>query len=865
MGKLLARGEQTLINLYDGSVIDLGVSNVVISYALSISESVVPTEGWSDAVPDSQGGMLLWARTKTTFTNGTTDTSYLVTPSTSEGQDGKGIKTIGTSYADGSSSTVPPSTGWQAGIPNIPSDHFLWVDTITTYDDNTVTHEYSVLDVKDGIVSILDQYGTSSSSDHAPAKWSDTPLQVTPGWYLWTRSIATYSNRETSAKYVVMYVGQSGERRETVVGTNISYAVDTQEKTPPEAGWQSSVPSVTGNAYLWTRTQKSYQGSPKHDYVYTVDFQKPNGTAVNSVKYTYALSATGDTKPADSKFSVDKPLNITDKYLWTMTTTTFTDGSTSKNYNVTYDGISDIGQVNVTNAPVPPTNPKDGAWWNDTSGVPSVLKYYQGGTWVTQSLEVIDLAVGIATADALFANTITTTNLEATSLNISDVKSSSANITKLTVDDAQLTTATVQQTLKIGDSGSLMQNYTTRGTFKPYTNGGASYSATGTTRLSYAGLTTDANIVFDNKVGGTNTSILQDPLLGMVYPTKGTTKTVHNEYLLDLSTAGMKGLKNKGDSSEINLTNYQTTIVPGRLSIADGKTGVAVDLTLDGVTINSLTSGDSFTNTGTSTFGGRINAGEINSGPIRINGYHTIFTTDNTALFLAGGSQGGGSGVQVTDDLTVTKSLTVNSSITTNSSITASTISTSGSIDSGPIKINGGHTIFTTDKNKLYLLGGSSSGGAGVQVSDDFSVTGNTSTKSLSVSGNIDASGTVDSGPIRMNGYHSIYTTDGTGLYLAGGTSTGGAGVHISDDLYVSGSTSVKALDVSGSIEISSALRRGGTGLYPSYYNNIPGIRIAGTSAGIVFDQKNKFVYAILNGTYYRLTVGLTGSGSWNF
>lgn len=123
----------------------------------------------------------------------------------------------------------------------------------------------------------------------------------------------------------------------------------------------------------------------------------------------------------------------------------------------------------------------------------------------------------------------------------------------------------------------------------------------------------------------------------------------------------------------------------------------------------------------------------------------------------------------------------------------------------------------------------------------------------------INASGIVDSGPIRMNGYHSIFTTDNTKLYLAGGSQNGGSGVQVVDDFTVTGGVTINK-----NIDVGWDITKNGTGFHPAHFNNLPGIHIQGSNAGIAFDEKNKYAYFVLNNTWYRIASSASGSGSWD-
>lgn len=144
-----------------------------------------------------------------------------------------------------------------------------------------------------------------------------------------------------------------------------------------------------------------------------------------------------------------------------------------------------------------------------------------------------------------------------------------------------------------------------------------------------------------------------------------------------------------------------------------------------------------------------------------------------------------------------------------------------------------------------------------VQASGGFTTTSNSFFKNISA-------GVIDSGPIRINGGHSVYTTDGVALWMAGGSATGGAGVVVNDTFTVKKDMSVGTINSGGDINLGWTLKKNGTGLYPAHFNSLPGIHIFGTNSGIVFDEKNKFAYIVVNNTFYRITTGATGTGHWD-
>lgn len=161
------------------------------------------------------------------------------------------------------------------------------------------------------------------------------------------------------------------------------------------------------------------------------------------------------------------------------------------------------------------------------------------------------------------------------------------------------------------------------------------------------------------------------------------------------------------------------------------------------------------------------------------------------------------------------------------------------------------------------------SGGYDTYIGPDMIMTdGQVQASAFTASGtsyfkNIEA-GVVDSGPIRLNNAHTIFTTDGTTLYLAGGAQDGGAGVQVTDNFTVKGDMSVGTVNAVGNINVGWDVIKNGTGLHPDYFNNtLPGIHIMGTNSGIAWDIKNKLAYIIIENSYKGLGNNNTGTGKW--
>lgn len=130
----------------------IGIRNTSVLYGLSVSETVPPT-AWYQNPPALAKGQWFWTKTVWTYTDNTTETGYQKTYVARDGNDGNngiagkdgvGIRSTTITYAQGTSGTVAPTSGWNSQVPNVPAGQFLWTKTVWTYTDNTNETGYSV-------------------------------------------------------------------------------------------------------------------------------------------------------------------------------------------------------------------------------------------------------------------------------------------------------------------------------------------------------------------------------------------------------------------------------------------------------------------------------------------------------------------------------------------------------------------------------------------------------------------------------------------------------------------------------------------------------------------------------------------------
>lgn len=130
----------------------IGIRNTSVLYGLSMAETVPPT-AWYQNPPALVKGQWFWTKTVWSYTDNTTETGYQKTYVARDGNDGNngiagkdgvGIRSTTITYAQGTSGTVAPTTGWASQVPNVPAGQYLWTKTVWAYTDNTNETGYSV-------------------------------------------------------------------------------------------------------------------------------------------------------------------------------------------------------------------------------------------------------------------------------------------------------------------------------------------------------------------------------------------------------------------------------------------------------------------------------------------------------------------------------------------------------------------------------------------------------------------------------------------------------------------------------------------------------------------------------------------------
>lgn len=223
-----------------------GVANTVVEYQSSTNGTKAPTGAWSQSVPNVANGSYLWTRTTITYTSGSPTIAY-------------SVARMGTNGAKGDKG----DTG-QTGASG----------TSVTVESTAVS------------------YGVSSSVSTKPTSFSPTMPTVAQGQYLWTKTVVTYSDGNSTETFTYALQGVNGSKGDkgdsgkdglspTVTSTKVEYQQSTNGMNPPSGTWSASAPTANAGQYMWTRTTVTYSDG-KTAVSYSVSKNGSNG--INGAK-----------------------------------------------------------------------------------------------------------------------------------------------------------------------------------------------------------------------------------------------------------------------------------------------------------------------------------------------------------------------------------------------------------------------------------------------------------------------------------------------------------------------------------------------------------------------------------------------------
>ena len=230
--------------------------------------------------------------------------------------------------------------------------------------------------------------------------------------------------------------GVAGKDGLGIKSTAIAYQLSSSGTTTPTGTWSTAVPALAKGQYLWTRTTLTYTDNSSEP-VYSVSYVAKDGNngsdgvagkdgvGIKSTTITYATSTSGTSAPTSGWVSTP-PAATAGQFMWTRTTWLYTDGTNEVGYSVAQAGATgpkgDTGPQGATGATGPrgpqgpqgpqgvpgskdvpytyiqlgtPASPKKGdLWWHGTTlNDATALQYYNGTTWINQSIQQAVLSI----------------------------------------------------------------------------------------------------------------------------------------------------------------------------------------------------------------------------------------------------------------------------------------------------------------------------------------------------------------------------------------------------------------------------------------------------------------------------------------
>ena len=160
-------------------------------------------------------------------------------------------------YAKHTNGTTPPTSGWSEAVPAVPAGQYLWSKTVVKYSDGKSTTTYTV--ARSGtngtpgtsvtVKSTSVKYAvTATASQPADSAFTNDKIPaLTPGQYLWSMTVVTYSDGKSTKSYAVSRIGTDGSKGEPGTdGKKIIPAKLTTAYNAPYSEWLSRANNATG-------------------------------------------------------------------------------------------------------------------------------------------------------------------------------------------------------------------------------------------------------------------------------------------------------------------------------------------------------------------------------------------------------------------------------------------------------------------------------------------------------------------------------------------------------------------------------------------------------------------------------------------
>lgn len=252
---------------------------------------------------------------------------------------GVGVDLVDVEYAQGDSSSVAPATGWQTTAPAWINGKYIWSRTKITYSNGTTSYtKAACISGGRGIKTIEEQYYlSSSSSTQTGGSWGNTAPAWKDKWYIWTRSLTTYTDGGTTTTDPICVSGGKG---------------DTGNPGHDGINGAAGVNGTDGVSLVYKGEFSSHPANPQNGWYYRNSADK-RSYVYYGAWYVMTIDGSNGANGTDGRNGLD--------------------GINGKDGN---DGLSMVWKGNST---TPPANPQKNWCYRDTDN--GRVYIYNGTAW----------------------------------------------------------------------------------------------------------------------------------------------------------------------------------------------------------------------------------------------------------------------------------------------------------------------------------------------------------------------------------------------------------------------------------------------------------------------------------------------------
>ncbi len=353
----------------------VGIANTVIEYQLTDTQDQPSDDsGWTTTIPNLGAGTYLWTRTTLMYTDGTKSKSYTIS---------KQSDNTYTAVLTNDSITLPAnSTGAVTDFSN-STGNFLVYDGTYQVDPNIV---------KVQLVQAVN-------------------VTVTIGGNSYT--ITAMDSSKSTGYFDLTY---------TYKGVALNKRVTVSKSRSGADGSTPIIVNLSANAQVFTFDSNNNANPRAQNILFKTTVSGTTSTPVyKAIPYDDSGKAGAEIVLSNSGTN-GKLLQVSQIRDYASIVVTATIGSVSDSTTIVRvkDGssISPIPDPsNTVSSNTPPSSPKDGDWWNDTSQTPNVLKYRYRDKWVQYELDGYYVKANSISGEAIITNTLEAQKVKYTNSN----------------------------------------------------------------------------------------------------------------------------------------------------------------------------------------------------------------------------------------------------------------------------------------------------------------------------------------------------------------------------------------------------------------------------------------------------------------